>query len=105
MARFVRERVDIGEDVVLVVHQNVRRGGITAARKRTAAFPFRLITIHPPPAQTSTQNVDILGAEGRERCNHFFDRFIEANASLDFRDEWNIGVVGMELIEAKDTTS
>ena len=105
MARFMRERVDVGEDVVLVVHQNVRRRCITAARKRTTAFPFRLVTIHPPPAQAFGQNVDILGTERREGCDHFFGRFIEANASLDFRDEWNIGIVGVELIETEETTS
>ena len=105
MACFVRECIDIGKDVVLVVHQNVRRRRIAAARKRTTAFCFCLVTIHPPPAQAFGQNVDIFGTEGREGCDHFFGRFIEANASVDFQDKRNIGVVGVKFIEIEDTTS
>jgi hypothetical protein len=52
MARFVRERVDIREDVALIIHQDVRRRAVAAAGEGTAAFPFRLVTIAPTPTQT-----------------------------------------------------
>ena len=101
----MRECIDIGEYVVLVVHQNIRGRGIAAAGKRTAAFSFRLVTIDPSPAQSVAQNVDVLGAERCQGCNHFLGRFIKANVSLDFWDKWNVSIVGVELIEIEDTTS
>ena len=48
---FVRERVNVGKDVALVIHQDVRRRAVAAGGKRAAAFAFRFVAIAPAPAQ------------------------------------------------------
>ena len=40
MPGFMGESIDVGKDVLLVIHEDVRRGIVTAGGKRTAAFRF-----------------------------------------------------------------
>ena len=49
---FVRQRVDVGENVALVIHQDVGRRAEAAGGKRATAFAFGLVAIAPAPAQT-----------------------------------------------------
>ncbi len=52
VAGFVRERVNIGKDIFLVIHQDVRRRAVASGRERAAAFGLRFVTIAPAAAQT-----------------------------------------------------
>ena len=59
----VRERVDVGEHVLFIIHQDVGGRAVTAGRERAAAFPFRFVTIDPPAlAHTLSENIDIFFA-------------------------------------------
>ena len=62
MAGLVRERVNVGKNVVLVIHQDVGRRAVAAGRKRAAPFPFRFVAIAPASAQTFAQRIDIFRA-------------------------------------------
>ena len=77
MAGFVGECVNVGEDVALVIHQDVGRRAEAAGRKGAAAFAFRFVTIAPPAAQTFAQRGDVFRTQGLERREDGFGGFIE----------------------------
>ena len=62
MPGLVRESIDVGEDVTLVIHQDVRRRAETAGGKSAAAFAFRFVTIAPAAAQTFTESRSVFRA-------------------------------------------
>ena len=52
VAGLVRQRVDVGENIALVVHQDVGRRAVAAGGKRAAAFALGFVAIAPAAAQT-----------------------------------------------------
>src|SRR5439155_11125616 len=102
VAGFVRERVNIGKDVFLVIHQDVRRGAITPGRERAAALGLGFVTIAPAPAQTFGQKIDIFFSERRERSENRLDRFIKTDVWFNFQNERHVSSVMMKLIQAED---
>ena len=98
----VRERVNVGEDVALVVHEDVGRRAVAAGGEGAAAFPFRLVTIAPAATQTFRESAGVFVAERGEGGDHLFDGFIKGDARFDFRDQWDVSVVLMQLVEAED---
>ena len=47
----VSERVNVGEHIALVIHQDIRRRVVAAGGEGATAFPFRLVTIAPAAVQ------------------------------------------------------
>ena len=79
------EGVHIGEHVLLVIHQDIRRRAVAARGKCAAAFAFAFVTIAPPArAQTFGQHIDVFFSKEAERVQHRFDRLIKGKARLDF---------------------
>src|ERR1043166_1654088 len=105
MAGLVRERVNVGENVALIVHQDVGRRAKAARGKCTAPFPFRFVAIAPPTAQTFAQGRYVFGTEWFKRLQNSFGSFVEGNMGFDLRDQRNVGVVMVQLIQTEDAAS
>ena len=100
MTGFVRERVDVGENIVLVIHQDVGRRAVAAGRKSAAPFVLsfrsdrtsvranlRLTNrrIPRPAAASAASTVSIASSKEMSRLN--------------FGHERDIGVVVMQFVE------
>src|SRR6478672_5671452 len=59
MPCFMSKGVNIGEHILFVVHQDVRRRAVTAGREGAAAFSLGLVTIAPPAAKTFSEGADV----------------------------------------------
>ena len=106
VAGLVGQRVNIGENVFLVIHQDVRRSAVAARRKCAAAFPFCFVTIAPAgTAQTFFQNLDIFVSQWRERGQDHFRCLIETRAHFNFRYQRNVSVVMMQLAQPQRATT
>src|SRR6266496_1337127 len=65
----MRQRVNIGEDIVLVIYQDVRWPAVASRRKRAAALAFTFVPITPAlRAQTLRQDVDVFLPERSQRA-------------------------------------
>src|SRR4030095_2409354 len=102
----VRQRIDVGENVFLVIHEDVRRSSVSAGRKCTTAFAFVFVAIAPATrVQAVCEYTDVFLPQRSERGQNGFDGLLERKARVDFGSERNVGVVLMQLGQAKNAPS
>ena len=98
----MRQRINVGEHVFLIIHQDIRRRVVAAGGEGATAFSLRLVAIAPTAVQATGQRMGVIMAEWRKRCDDLVDCFLERDVGFDFLNERDVGVVGMKLVEAED---
>ena len=103
VTRLVGEGVDVGEDVRLVVHQDVGGRLIGAVGEGAAALPPVLVAVAPALlAQAALQHRGVLAAERGKRADHHAGRLVEGDITLHRRDQRGVGIVDMQVGEIED---
>ncbi len=103
VAGLVRQRVHVGKNVLLVIHQDVGRRAVTAGGKRAAAFASGFVAIAPAlRAQTFCQSPRIFASQRGQRVEHHFRGLFECETGLDFRNKRHVGIVMMQLGQSQN---
>src|SRR5215470_5865090 len=102
VAGFVGQGENVGENVRLVVHQDIGRVTIAGGRKCPTPFSFRFVAVHPSRSQSMSKRLKILLAEWLQRFQDDVDRFIKGRVRPDDRNHWDKSVVLVNFVQLQD---
>ena len=84
VAGLVCQGINVGEHILLVIHQDIRRRVVAAGGEGATAFSLCLVTIAPAAAQAIGQRMRVFMAERRKRRDDLVDCFVESDVGFDF---------------------
>ena len=106
VAGLMSEGVDVREDVVLVVHEDVRGKAVGAGGEGAGAFVLVLVAVAPAlGAKAGGESGGVLGAERGEGLEDGVDGLVEGGVDFQLGDHGGVGVVLVNFVELEDAAA
>ena len=104
VACLVRQRVDVREDILFVVHQDVRGRLVGAVGEGAAALSLILVPVAPAfLPESPSEHRDVFLAERGEGSENHFSGFVKTDLGLHRGDHGRVGVVDMQVGKVEDS--